>query len=127
MKIFLWCFSNDVCILFVDLIHKLKPPLVELIFPKVKFIDLHNFLHGVNFPLFYDLSYSTEVHFTREGFDVDRQLAWLRRDLQEANANRDQRPWVIAFGHRPMYCSNNDRDDCTKEESKVRHGYVNVK
>ncbi|PIK46938.1 putative iron/zinc purple acid phosphatase-like protein isoform X2 [Apostichopus japonicus] len=70
------------------------------------------------------ISYSTEVHFAREGRDIAKQVAWLQEDLQEANTNRNNRPWVIAFGHRPMYCSNNDRDDCTKEDSKVRQGCV---
>lgn len=86
-------------------------------------MPVNNLFYSFNMGPIHFISYSTEVHFTREGFDVDRQLAWLRRDLQEANANRDQRPWVIAFGHRPMYCSNNDQDDCTKEKSKVRHGF----
>lgn len=41
--------------------------------------------------------------------------------LKEATApeNRTLRPWIITMGHRPMYCSNNDRDDCTKFESVV--------
>lgn len=33
------------------------------------------------------------------------QLAWLRKDLALANANRDKVPWVIAQSHFPMYCS----------------------
>jgi hypothetical protein len=31
------------------------------------------------------------------------QVAWLKADLAKANANRAQRPWIIATGHRPMY------------------------
>ncbi|KAK2120938.1 hypothetical protein P7K49_002324 [Saguinus oedipus] len=34
--------------------------------------------------------------------------------------NRAAWPWVIAMGHRPMYCSNADMDDSTQHESKVR-------
>ncbi|KAM3829425.1 acid phosphatase type 7 isoform 3-T5 [Vipera latastei] len=43
---------------------------------------------------------------------------------QEANrpARRGERPWIITMGHRPMYCSNNDKDDCTQYESTVRKG-----
>ena len=33
---------------------------------------------------------------------------------------RNERPWIIAFGHRPFYCSNNDGDDCTTDRSLVR-------
>ena len=34
-------------------------------------------------------------------------------NLQEANklSNRDQRPWIITMGHKPMYCSNDDKPD----------------
>lgn len=33
--------------------------------------------------------------------------------------NRKLHPWIITMGHRPMYCSNSDGDDCTKHESVV--------
>lgn len=35
---------------------------------------------------------------------------------------RIQRPWIVAFGHRPMYCSNANADDCTNHQSLVRVG-----
>ena len=40
---------------------------------------------------------------------------------QEANKpeNRAERPWIIVMGHRPMYCSNNDSDDCTRKFALV--------
>lgn len=43
---------------------------------------------------------------------------------QEANRpeNRALRPWIITMGHRPMYCSDDDQDDCTKFDSYVRPG-----
>eukprot|EP00057_Strongylocentrotus_purpuratus_P016056 XP_011670530.1 PREDICTED: iron/zinc purple acid phosphatase-like protein isoform X1 [Strongylocentrotus purpuratus] len=69
------------------------------------------------------VSYSTEIYFTGYSDYLQRsQIEWLRDDLQRANKERAIRPWIIAFGHRPMYCSNADRDDCTKEESRVRTG-----
>ena len=64
------------------------------------------------------ISYSTEVYFTNG--PVAEQLEWLKQDLAKANANRDKQPWVIALGHRPMYCSNIDLHDCTREKSIVR-------
>lgn len=66
------------------------------------------------------VSYSTEVYFTHG--PVEEQLVWLTNDLKEANKpeNRAKRPWIIAFGHRPMYCSNIDNDDCTTLHSVVR-------
>ena len=67
-------------------------------------------------------SYSTEVFFTLQGSLVQKQLDWLMDDLRKANTQRAERPWIIAFGHRPMYCSTNDKDDCTKNGSLVRAG-----
>ena len=42
--------------------------------------------------------------------------------LQEATLpeNRSKRPWIITMTHKPMYCSNNNPNDCTKTNSMVR-------
>ena len=29
---------------------------------------------------------------------------WLNRDLQLANNNRKNVPWIVVFGHKPLYC-----------------------
>lgn len=60
------------------------------------------------------------------GWGVSEQLQWLQKDLAAAASPqaRAQRPWIIAYGHRPMYCSNLDGDDCTTPKSVVRAGYV---
>lgn len=71
------------------------------------------------------ISYSTECYFFhRTPDEVSQQKKWLEQDLVEANhpSNRSVRPWVVAFGHRPMYCSNSDNDDCTLHDSIVRLG-----
>jgi predicted phosphodiesterase len=31
------------------------------------------------------------------------QIKWLENDLYKANLNRDERPWIIVVGHRPLY------------------------
>ncbi|TKC40055.1 hypothetical protein EI555_019865, partial [Monodon monoceros] len=48
----------------------------------------------------------------------------LRPSLQKANKNPAAPPWIITMGHRPMYCSSADWDDCTWRESKVRRGLL---
>uniref|UniRef100_A0A672H5R3 Purple acid phosphatase n=1 Tax=Salarias fasciatus TaxID=181472 RepID=A0A672H5R3_SALFA len=62
------------------------------------------------------ISFSTEVYFYLQ-FGLEllfKQYEWLKRDLEEANRpeNRAERPWIITMGHRPMYCSDDDQDDC---------------
>ena len=34
------------------------------------------------------------------------QIDWLRKDLAKANANRHNVPWIVVFGHRPIYAQN---------------------
>ncbi|KAF7267331.1 hypothetical protein GWI33_019449 [Rhynchophorus ferrugineus] len=52
------------------------------------------------------------------------QYEWLETDLKKATlpANREKHPWIIVVGHRPMYCSNNNTDDCTHYETLTRTG-----
>ncbi|KAJ8303060.1 hypothetical protein KUTeg_019456, partial [Tegillarca granosa] len=59
------------------------------------------------------ISYSTEAFFSDNQFYTCDQFEWLKKDLIQANKNRHKHPWIIAMGHRPMYCSNRDIDDCT--------------
>lgn len=59
--------------------------------------------------------YSTEVFFypvPALNLTVDAMLAWMQADLRAAAANRAERPWIVAMGHRPFYCSNIDGDVC---------------
>ncbi|KAL6075285.1 Purple acid phosphatase [Balamuthia mandrillaris] len=53
------------------------------------------------------ISISTETDFPGCPFadTFGNQLAWLEADLQKANNNRAQVPWIIVVGHRPMYSS----------------------
>ncbi|RUS75262.1 hypothetical protein EGW08_016977 [Elysia chlorotica] len=72
------------------------------------------------------ISLATELWFFPEyGLaPIVEQYLWLENTLKEANKpeNRAKYPWVIAFGHRPMYCNNDNDDDCTHHESLVRIG-----
>lgn len=72
------------------------------------------------------IAIETEVYyFMNYGIKLlVKQYEWLEKDLIEANIpeNRIQRPWIVTFGHRPMYCSNANADDCTNHQSLVRVG-----
>ncbi|KAL4227019.1 hypothetical protein ACF0H5_014995 [Mactra antiquata] len=66
------------------------------------------------------IMYSTEVFFYDE-INIDNMVQWLRNDLEEANQQRSAKPWIIAMGHKPMYCSvDNIGEDCRREKSLVR-------
>ncbi|XP_015910291.2 acid phosphatase type 7-like [Parasteatoda tepidariorum] len=72
------------------------------------------------------IAFSTEFYFyVKYGWiQIARQYEWLENDLKKANLpeNRAKRPWIITMGHRPMYCSTNDTDDCKNRESIIRKG-----
>ncbi|XP_055377473.1 acid phosphatase type 7-like [Condylostylus longicornis] len=72
------------------------------------------------------ISFSTEVYyFLNYGIkSLVNQYEWLEKDLAEASKpeNRKLRPWIITYGHRPMYCSNGHGNDCTKFETLIRVG-----
>ncbi|CAB3223364.1 unnamed protein product [Arctia plantaginis] len=69
------------------------------------------------------VSVSTEVYyFLQYGLKlITNQYEWLEKDLARANLpeNRSKRPWIVLFGHRPMYCSDSNDIDCSVEYTRV--------
>ncbi|KAI6227484.1 Purple acid phosphatase [Aphelenchoides fujianensis] len=72
---------------------------------------------------------------------VKRQDEWLRAGLevnlckrkvnaflfQRANFNRNERPFIIAYMHRPFYCSNTNSFECDSfENTLVRTGFEDM-
>ena len=57
---------------------------------------------NINTELFYN------EYFKKRFFN---QIDFISKEL--SRINRSIYPWVVATGHRPMYCSNSDNDDCT--------------
>jgi acid phosphatase type 7 len=60
---------------------------------------------------------STEVYYEDEINDFDssiKQREWLEYVLYNANLpeNRARNPWIIVYGHRPLYCSS--ASDCVE-------------
>eukprot|EP01104_Vermistella_antarctica_P006019 TRINITY_DN16758_c0_g1_i1.p1 TRINITY_DN16758_c0_g1~~TRINITY_DN16758_c0_g1_i1.p1 ORF type:complete len:479 (-),score=109.41 TRINITY_DN16758_c0_g1_i1:5-1441(-) len=82
-----------------------------------------NMFYSWNIANIHFIAYSTEVYWAETPgvpYSPEQQYRWLEADLKEANKNRSEQPWIIAYGHRPMYCSNDDGDDCTLNNSTVR-------
>lgn len=83
--------------------------------------NINNHYYTFNVGPIQFIAFSTEFYFFIQfGFaQTFRQYHWLEKTLINANKNRHERPWIITFGHRPMYCGNNNYDDCTRFESIV--------
>jgi len=82
------------------------------------------------------VSCNTEVYFNCTGngngeVGVRTQHAWMKADLKAASdpAQRKRVPWIVAFGHRPMYCNVatvNDTCDGEQEQEQEQEQSRNV-
>lgn len=74
------------------------------------------------------ISVCTELYYyTHYGIElIEYQYEWLTQDLIEANReeNRSKQPWIIIYGHRPMYCSDKFDTDCLDINAKTRVGIL---
>ncbi|KAF2355295.1 Iron/zinc purple acid phosphatase-like C-terminal domain [Trinorchestia longiramus] len=80
--------------------------------------------YSFNMGLVHFIALSTEVYYYGALREINKQYQWLLQDLQAATspAARAERPWIIVYGHRPMYCSTRDQDDCTNHNCRTRVG-----
>ncbi|XP_055842962.1 acid phosphatase type 7-like isoform X2 [Episyrphus balteatus] len=85
-----------------------------------------NLMYSFNIGPVHFIGFSTELYYyLNYGIKpLVNQYDWLEKDLQIANQpeNRALRPWIVTFGHRPMYCSNDNGDDCSKHNTVIRKG-----
>ena len=75
--------------------------------------------YSFNYEKIHFVSFSVEESDGSSLLPGAPQRKWLEADLQQANLERDVRPWIILFGHRPFYCST-DSTDCTDVAPKLR-------
>lgn len=89
---------------------------------------LNNYYYSFNTGPIHFVVISTEFYYFVDYSGVTplhNQYEWLKKDLEQANTpdERAKRPWIILLGHRPMYCSSRDKDDCTKSTNILRKGF----
>ncbi|EGD76959.1 hypothetical protein PTSG_07301 [Salpingoeca rosetta] len=83
-------------------------------------------------PLYYSFDYGS-AHFIAVNSESEFGLAartvkkddpmykWLEQDLQAANASRHVTPWIVVVLHRPLYCTESNRD-CKQYAETLREG-----
>ncbi|OMJ75606.1 hypothetical protein SteCoe_25225 [Stentor coeruleus] len=76
---------------------------------------------------------NTEAYFYYSNITQVTQMNWLIEDLNQANMNRELRPWVIVLSHHPLYCSVNwylpllqSNGDCGVDAIKLQNALEEV-
>uniref|UniRef100_A0A1D1ZZT9 Purple acid phosphatase n=1 Tax=Auxenochlorella protothecoides TaxID=3075 RepID=A0A1D1ZZT9_AUXPR len=130
---------------FLEAVQPLAASLPYMVAPGNHEAGPHNFTHyrslfrmpdqGVTENLYYSFDvglvhvmvYNTEVFFWPDYFwepHMEAMLAWMEADLQAAQAQRAKHPWILAVGHRPMYCAAplGSTGRCHEESEASRNG-----
>jgi hypothetical protein len=84
--------------------------------------------YSFNYKSLHIVSFSSEGAFEGSDDEILTSLNWLEKDLEEANRNRKERPWIIVEGHRPLYCTSySDVNDtsCLTDTQTLRDGKLN--
>jgi UDP-2,3-diacylglucosamine pyrophosphatase LpxH len=96
-----------------------------------------SFYYSFNYGRAHFVFYSTETIFFGTVDVHSRQMEWLKQDLELANKNREEVPWIITFAHKPFYCSIDYRysasekdvannDDCYQQATETRAAYEDI-
>jgi len=64
----------------------------------------NNWYYSFNYGLVHFVSLSSEIYFDFPWM-ARAQYTWLLDDLEIANRNRSNAPWIIVYHHRPLYCT----------------------
>lgn len=95
--------------------------------------DNDNFYYSYNVGPVHVIVFTTEALCSSPYCPIlqQRQLEWMQADLQAANQRRHLQPWILAFSHKPLYCSvdwNKQAlyDDCVLEAIERRVIYEDM-
>jgi len=80
--------------------------------------DSEDYYYSFDYGPVHFVAFSTELFFLpiNATVSLNQQMLWLQDDLLNASLNRHQVPWIIVFGHRPLYCSDT-YPDCSMNVS----------
>lgn len=84
--------------------------------------EAENFFYSFNLGPVHFISLNTEAYFWQKEYGYNQMVAqynWLEKDLKEAVKNRKERPWIITYGHRPMYCNTKDQHGCAMPTREI--------
>lgn len=74
----------------------------------------------------------TTILLKRKASEVrENMIEWLKDDLEKANKNRKNVPWITTFHHHPLYCSHQAgdksiREDCEIQTKIIRHNLEDI-
>ncbi|XP_050395810.1 acid phosphatase type 7 [Patella vulgata] len=79
-------------------------------------------------PFWYSFDYMG-IHFVAFSTEHDfmpnsTQYHWMEKDLLKANSNRVNSPWIVVFGHRPLYCTSLICMERCEKEAPVFRSYL---
>ncbi|ORY93584.1 Metallo-dependent phosphatase-like protein [Syncephalastrum racemosum] len=77
-------------------------------------------MYSFDYKSIHFVSITTEPLYETSPEDFGQVIAWLRKDLSRAHANRAERPWNVVQGHRPLYCTSIEPGTCGEETEKLR-------
>lgn len=69
------------------------------------------------------LSLNTEVFLDGSG-GLPNMLSYIQNTLNRTTSDRQQFPWMVVYGHRPLYCSSKAKAKSCGPESAILQGYV---
>jgi acid phosphatase type 7 len=79
----------------------------------------NNWFFSWNVGLIHFVTLSSEIYYHHVEM-VPAQWEWFQADLELANKNRTQAPWIIVNAHRGLYCSCDG--DCNTVATRMRAG-----
>lgn len=95
-------------------------------FTMPNFKENNNYFYTLEFPPLKMININTEAfYFNSLKNTLEKQIQFIEKEL--SITDRSIYPWLIVTGHRPMYCSNKNSDDCVNwKRDQLRNQLENM-